>query len=505
MRCGTVSLACCFVVAIGALLVLPAHAQVGPGGPSTDDSTWQTGTSPVPALYSARQTPNLQPAAPSQPVNNKAAQTAWPSWYPQAPGTPLGGGTLYTGVTVGTFFDDNVFATSSNRQSDWAFFARPELQWVKQGQNYTFTTHGFIEGRDYARFSSEDQINGGAGAGFTVMPDNDTQIVANARYLHDHLDRGASETVVAIPGMGSELLSTQFAKPVAYDEGLELVALNKRYGNWWSSIGGAGLEIQYQNAVIGSASTLGAGTPVDFGYADGGIGTVNGRLGYVIAPRTSVFIEAAGNTRNWGVGYFDSTGYRTVAGMLFEQGPGARLKGEVWGGYINQVYNGATMATVSSWTYGLSLAAVVTDDVTAVFEGRREAKEAALGLATLTDGSLGASATTCLADAAVCVSDIESEIGGRLDFHVAPSVVVGGGATYLEDDYQGQLAFGRVDRSFGPLASVKYFATPNVTLGFDYRNLQFSSSNGVAPAGFTSVAALPYFKNVYLLSLNAKW
>lgn len=163
------------------------------------------------------------------------------------------------------------------------------------------------------------------------------------------------------------------------------------------------------------------------------------------------------------------------------------------------------MATVSSWTYGLSLAAVVTDNVTAVFEGRREAKEAALGLATLMDGSLGASAPTCLADAAVCVSDIELEIGGRLDFHVTPSVVIGGGATYLEDDYQGQLAFGRVDRSFGPLASVKYFATPNVTLGLDYRNLQFSSSNGVAPAGFTTVSALPYFKNVYLLSLNAKW
>ena len=51
------------------------------------------------------------------------------------------------------------------------------------------------------------------------------------------------------------------------------MALNKRNGNWWSSLGGAGLEIQYQNAVIGSGSTLGAGTPVEFNYADGGIGS----------------------------------------------------------------------------------------------------------------------------------------------------------------------------------------------------------------------------------------
>ena len=129
--------------------------------------------------------------------------------------------------------------------------------------------------------------------------------------------------------------------------------------------------------------------------------------------------------------------------MLFEQGPGAQLKGEFWGGYMNQNYNGATMATVSSWTYGLGLSALLSDNVTAVFEGRREAKEAALGLAALPDGSLGADAPTCTADVAVCVSDIESEIGGRLDVHIAPNVVIGAGGTYLEDDYQGQLAFDR--------------------------------------------------------------
>ncbi len=118
---------------------------------------------------------------------------------------------------------------------------------------------------------------------------------------------------------------------------------------------------------------------------------------------------------------------------------------------------------------------------------------------------MGASASTCVIDAAVCVSDIESEIGGRLDYRILPNVVFGVGATYLEDDYQGALAFGRIDRSFGPLASLKYFWSPNVTLAFDYRNLQFSSHNGVAPAGFTTVAALPYYVNVYMFSLNARW
>ena len=500
MRSGLNAFASFLFVVFGS----PAIAQVSSSGTPSSD-IWQTGTQPIPELSSARQSPNTQPNAPAGPVGNTSTQSAFPSWYPQPPGTPWAGGTFYSGVTVGAFYDDNVFATSTNHSADWAFFARPEAQWVKQGQNYTFTADGWVEGRDYARFSSEDQINGGAGAGFVVMPDSNTQVIASARYIHENLDRGASETVITIPGVAAELLSTQFAHPVAYDEGIEAVALNKRNGNWWASIGGAGLEVQYQNPVIGSDASIDAGTPVELSYADGGIGAVNGRLGYVFMPQTSVFVEAAGNTRDWGVSYFNSAGYRIDAGLLFEQGPNSRLKGEIWGGYMNQAYNGVTMQTVSTWTYGLSLAAAITNSFTAVFEGRREAKESALGLAALPDGALGASAPTCIADAAVCVSDIESEIGGRLDFRVAQNVVVGAGATYLEDDYQGPLAFARVDHSFGPLASVKYFATPNLTFAFDYRNLQFTSNNGAAPAGFTSVSALPYFVNIYMLSMNAHW
>ena len=86
-----------------------------------------------------------------------------------------------------------------------------------------------------------------------------------------------------------------------------------------------------------------------------------------------------------------------------------------------------------------------------------------------------------------------------------PKVVVGGGVTYLEDDYQGPLSFGRIDRSLGPLASAKYFATPNITVAFDYRNLAFTSGGGAAPVPFTPITAFPFHRNVYMLSLNARW
>jgi hypothetical protein len=106
----------------------------------------------------------------------------------------------------------------------------------------------------------------------------------------------------------------------------------------------------------------------------------------------------------------------------------------------------------------------------------------------------------------VCVSNIETSIGGRLDYRILPKVVIGAGVTYLEDDYQGVVAFGRVDRTLSPLASAKYFATPNLTFAFDFRNVAFSSSGGTATPPFaTSVNALSYYKDIYMLSMNARF
>ncbi len=502
-RCVVVALSAAGVaLAVADMLVFADAASAQTISGAAPGSIWQTGTAPT--LYTGRESPNLQPSAQSLPAGSANVSA------PQASGVgiALAGGTFYAGGTGGTFYDDNVFATNTNRLADWAFFQRPEFAWVKQGSNYTVAADGFVEGREYATYASEDQVNGGTGASFTVTPDSNTQIVGSAHYLHEHLDRGASDTIISLP-TGSELLSTLFTHPVAYDEGIESIALNKRYGNWWSSLGGAGLEINYQNAVIGSmfGPNPFAGDTVNFNYADGGIGAVNGRVGYVVAPLTSLFGEVAVNTRDWGVTYFDSNGYRVDAGLLLEQGPGARLKGELWFGFMNQVYNGITMQTVSTWTYNVDLAAIITDDLTAVVQGRREAKEAALALAPFSAGSteLTATATTCSTDMAACVSDIETAAGARLDYRIIPKVVVGGGVSYLEDDYQGAAAFGRVDRTFGPIGSLKYLYSPNITFGFDYRAVEFGSTGGFAPAGSTSVNTLPFYKNVYIFSVSGRY
>src|SRR5205823_1798842 len=49
---------------------------------------------------------------PVQPVGINAGNVIW-----------------YPSITGATFYDDNVFARSTNRQGDWAAVVRPELAW----------------------------------------------------------------------------------------------------------------------------------------------------------------------------------------------------------------------------------------------------------------------------------------------------------------------------------------------------------------------------------------
>src|SRR5207244_11890898 len=164
----------------------------------------------------------------------------------------------------------------------------------------------------YSKFTSEDQINAGAAVGGTLQPDADTQLVGRMQYLRAHEDRGSSDSV-----------TTNFANPLRYDQFEMAGAINKRYGRVWTSIGGAGAFINFHDPTI-------AGIPIDQSYRTGTIVRVPARVGYVVAPLTSVFIEGSVNDRNFRSEPFDSTAHRVVGGWLLEPGPGARIKGEIY-------------------------------------------------------------------------------------------------------------------------------------------------------------------------------
>jgi hypothetical protein len=395
---------------------------------------------------------------------NQQRVDPWRSFAPVTPGFTAGSVTFYPSVTGGVFYDDNVFATHDNRQASWAGFVRPELGVRATGPNYAVEAKGFVESRWYSRFSSEDQVNGAAALAATIMPDKDTQVILKAGYARAHEERGTGESIV----INNTPVFTGFDRPVGFNTYELAGTLNKRFNRWWTSFGAAGTWVQYDTPTI-------LGIPIPQDYRDGLISVVSGRVGYVVAPLTSVFVEAAGNRRDFQVGVFDSTGYRVVGGVLLEQGPGARIKGEAYAGYMYQNYTGATFQTVSTFTYGGALAMLLAPRWTAVVTGRRDALESALTL-----------------PATAGVSVIQSQLAGRIDYQILPNVIVGAGATWLSDEFLGA---NRTDTAVGPLVSVKYLMSPNVTLGFDYRNVTYDS---------TGAGVLGYYRNVYLFSIHAQ-
>lgn len=422
--------------------------------PPTAAATPQQNNAIYSTVYPRGPTTPVLPTQTDQAARPVADQIGYPSayaiWYPS--------------VTGATFFDDNVFARHNNRQGDLAGVVRPELAWrTINTPNFEAVGSAFVERRVYDRFSSEDQTNAGAAWGATIRPGENTQVVTRLAYLHSHEDRGTSDQI-----------NNVFQRPLQYDEADVAAAINQRSGRLWTSIGGAASFIRFNSGVI-------AGVVVPQNYRDGTIVTAPARVGYVVAPLTSVFVEVAPNQRNFQVDAYDSRGWRVVGGAMFEPGQGARIKGEFYGGYMAQAYNtGLGFQDVSTWTFGSSLAFLLMPNLTATLESRRDAREASLSGGVLAgvpgDG----------------VSIIETVATGRMDWAVFPNLVLGAGLAYLQDDYLGA---SRSDHAWSPLASIKYFPTPRLTLGFDYRYLNFDSS------GF---GVQSYYKNVYLFSANVK-
>jgi hypothetical protein len=401
---------------------------------------------------------------PRPPQSNPPTATLAPQAddpFAQPKGYTAGAFTFYPSVTGATYWDDNVFALSRNRLGDIAFVARPEVSFKSNGLDRAeIYGSAAIEGRRYATYSSEDQLNAAAGVGGTFAINDNTQFVSRLQYTRGHEDRGTSDTIL-----------TQFDKPIGYSQYEGSAALNNRFDRFWTSVGGAAAIIDYDVAHAD-------GVPISQDYRNGTVSRIPVRVGYVVAPLTSVFVEGAFNSRDFKVSTYDSTGYRVVGGMLFEPGPGSKIKGEFYAGYMDQNYNGFGFDHVSSWTAGGAMAFLVTDRLTFAAEGQRQAKEASpSGGVIPNDG----------------VSIIESIATARADYRLLTNLVIGGGISYISSQYMG---ISRTDDSWSPLASIKYFVDPHLTVGFDYRYVTFGSDGFGVPA---------YTRNVYLFSANARF
>ena len=244
----------------------------------------------------------------------------------------------YPSVTAAAFYDDNVFARHSNRQGDWAAVVRPEMAWrTNNWANMQLAGAYFVESRSYHRFDSEDQVNGGAVVGGTLRAGENTQVVTRLQYLHAHEDRGTSDFDQHIVPAAASIRSARGRRrdQSALRPVLDVIGRGRRLH-----------PVRQRHARNG--------VQVSQDYRTGSISSMPIRVGYVVAPLTSLFVEVSPNQRDFDVNAFDSNGWRVVGGALFEPGPGSRIKGEIFGGYMSQNYSFG-FHDISTFTYGSAL------------------------------------------------------------------------------------------------------------------------------------------------------
>lgn len=369
-------------------------------------------------------------------------------------GIRFGAFTLVPAVTAGVVIDDNVYAQPVARFSDQIAILRPELIIRHASANHVVQLHGLIEQKSYQRFDQESQVNGGTALDAQFRTGPNTLVQTRLRYNRGHEARGNPEDLVF-----------QYDQPVGYNQYEAAGVIKHRFGRFWGQLGAANQWITYDAATIN-------GFAIDQSYRSGDVANGAGRLGAALAPATSVFVEAAPNRRRFGNAAFNSAGYHVVGGVLLEPGQQRRLHGEIYAGYLNQDYVGATFDTISTWTAGGKLVWAISSNFAMSLEGKRLAKETAL----LFGG----------------ISVLESTLGGKIEARLTPHLTATGGASVVWNELNG---LDRTDRLVSPMASIRYSPNPHIALALEYQYLRYMPD---------AAGAAGYMKNLFLFKASTQ-
>jgi hypothetical protein len=369
-------------------------------------------------------------------------------------GFRVGSFIFYPSLISSVAYDDNIFATKTNRRSDVVTRLTPSFLLRSDWSVHSLEFTGAAEGVLYGSHTKENQLNAALGMRGVLDIRRDLKISYNAGWTRAHEERGTGDAL---------LLGSAFDKPVTYDTFAAGASVNKQFNRLYVAVG-AGVESRiYQDSTIN-------GVPFDQSPRDYTAFTAKGRVGYDISPMTSIFTELAYERRQYRAGPFDSNGVKAVAGVKMEA---SRLvNGEAYVGYLGRFYDNSGISNINTLTYGANVNWLVTPLMTVTFLGERNG---------------GDSVTVGPAS-----SYIQSLVGTRVDYEVMRNLVVSGRLGYEWDDYSNP---NRHDRFLKLGASTTYYINRHFQASLDYRYIDRMSS----------ISAINYNRNIFGASLRTQF
>jgi len=360
------------------------------------------------------------------------------------------GAFLFTPQLTGSLeFNDNIFATSANEESDIILVVNPTLGVQSTWSRHALTADLSATQREYMDFGDESVFNYSAGVGGRLDVVRGTWFDGGLRYS----DFTEPRTSAGFAG--------QAAKPIEYDQFDANVGFTREFGRYRAQA-----EAEFSNFDYDDTALFG-GAIADQDYRDRDDTTLTVRGDYAVSPDTSWFVSASYEEESYDLSPpnpdapidRDASGYTAQVGADFDIRHIAR--GSVGVGYTTRDYDDPSQETEE----GASVSAAVEWFPTQLT-------------------TVGVSATRSIEASAVAGSAgrVNSELAFVVDHELRRDVILTAAVNWGEDDYN---AIDRTDERFGGSVSVSYFWTENVGLRAGYEYTEQDSSGAAGNQDYT--------------------
>jgi hypothetical protein len=420
-----------YIATVGLLLPLSTNAQV-----VTEPLL------PVPPTPSGPQAP----AAPGQPTYPSQTVTQRPRPELDPLGLRVGDFFWFPRAEFDELYNSNIFATPSPT-NDLISVLEPGFDLLSSFPRNALNLHGSAPAQFYAGHPAQNTQDGLIGTDGRLDVTAGSSLFASAQAAHLHVPRTSTNSPIAA------------AQPVTY----WLYTANAGYRQTGLRLGYQA-DIAVQNTQYNAVPAVGGGilpqSPSDTTISQAAL-----RGSYELVPDYLGYIRAAGNLTDYThtipfprAVRFNSTGYRVDLGLQIL--PRHILSGEIYAGYLTQIYQVSGLGSISGLDAGGRLVYNVTRLTTATFTGLRTVIPS--------NPTIGTTGTSYLA----------STVAGNVDHELLRNLLLNASAGYENDAY---LGISRTDNilSFG--AGIKYLLNRNLYLGgsygFQQRNSTFAGSS----------------------------
>lgn len=300
----------------------------------------------------------------SVPEGVGVADRARPDYAPI--GGRIGSFFLYPTLSASVLGTDNVFATDTDRRSEFYTVLHAEAALRSNLSRHSLRLRGYVDQTVHAKFSAEDTTEYGAVLNGTLDVTRRTQLVFRAAAEHQAEERTSYNTVLAA------------RSPVRYGHYMGSAILNQDLAPIALSAG-----ISYERYQFDDATSF-AGAPLSQRYRDYGQISGVASATYTVYPGLAVLLRGSVDKHSYSLAATsplqpgglnrDSSGGRIEAGL--QVNVTSLLYGEARVGYLKRDYSDPAFRDVSGLSFAVDLLWNVTPLTSLKFGADRSIDEA---------------------------------------------------------------------------------------------------------------------------------